>query len=398
MLKNNKINILIALVAAIGLWLYVTGTINPNSTKKITNVEVQLINQHSLIQENLAVDNIEPAYVDITIAGPRSLLNSIEKEDIKATADVYTRFRGSKSVNIEVEVPKGIKVESKSSNKITVDVDQLVVEEKKIEAVLDGELKDGSVLGSVEIEPSTVKVFGTAGNIGKVVSVHAKLKSSKIVGSKDSQSATLEAVYSNGEKAKFISLSIDEAVVKTTIEKTKKVPLKVNVKGKDKIPFDIESIKWQELIEVRGEFDIIENLLEITSEDIDISEIRESVKIKIPIKLPEGIHLKKGSEEPYLSVILKNSASKSLEYEGEDISVENLSQGLKVDRINGKITLSLESTSGEKIDISKKDVPIYIDLTGRGIGEHTVNIQAKVDSKYTYKIQPERIKIRILEK
>lgn len=398
MLKNNKINILIALVAAIGLWLYVTGTINPNSTKKITNVEVQLINQHSLIQENLAVDNIEPAYVDITIAGPRSLLNSIEKEDIKATADVYTRFRGSKSVNIEVEVPKGIKVESKSSNKITVDVDQLVVEEKKIEAVLDGELKDGSVLGSVEIEPSTVKVFGTAGNIGKVVSVHAKVKSSKIVGSKDSQSATLEAVYSNGEKAKFISLSIDEAVVKTTIEKTKKVPLKVNVKGKDKIPFDIESIKWQELIEVRGEFDIIENLLEITSEDIDISEIRESVKIKIPIKLPEGIHLKKGSEEPYLSVILKNSASKSLEYEGEDISVENLSQVLKVDRINGKITLSLESTSGEKIDISKKDVPIYIDLTGRGIGEHTVNIQAKVDSKYTYKIQPERIKIRILEK
>ena len=48
MLRNKKVNILIAFVAALALWIYVTGKIEINSMKKFSDVKISIVNQNSL--------------------------------------------------------------------------------------------------------------------------------------------------------------------------------------------------------------------------------------------------------------------------------------------------------------------------------------------------------------
>ena len=72
MLKNKRVNILIALLIAICLWAYVTGAVDPNTTKKFTDVSIQLINEDSLAQDGLAVDSTDIKSIDVSIKGYKS--------------------------------------------------------------------------------------------------------------------------------------------------------------------------------------------------------------------------------------------------------------------------------------------------------------------------------------
>ena len=49
MLQNKKVNAIIAIVAAILVWAFVVGMVDPGVTKRFTDVPVQLINQDSLM-------------------------------------------------------------------------------------------------------------------------------------------------------------------------------------------------------------------------------------------------------------------------------------------------------------------------------------------------------------
>ena len=122
MLRNKKVNILIAFVAALALWIYVTGKIEINSMKKFSDVKISIVNQNSLIESGYAVEKIEPGKIDVTLKGGRAALNSAKGSDIKATVDVYSRFKGKNNVNVDVEVPKNTRLESKSEDKVTVEI------------------------------------------------------------------------------------------------------------------------------------------------------------------------------------------------------------------------------------------------------------------------------------
>lgn len=395
MLRNKKVNILIAFVAALALWIYVTGKIEINSMKKFSDVKISIVNQNSLIESGYAVEKIEPGKIDVTLKGGRAALNSAKGSDIKATVDVYSRFKGKNNVNVDVEVPKNTRLESKSEDKVTVEIGSLVSAERNIEVHEKESLPEKTVLVKSKPDPEKVKIYGTKKNVARVVSVRALVDTSKVTEKDTEVSAKLVPVDKSGNVVDFVSVASDEINITVRLEAYKTVKLNAKTKGSIDDKYQLDSIKSPEKIDIQGPAGTIKGITEVESEDIDISKIRESTKIKMVLRLPEGVKIKEGSEEPFLNVTIKRNNAKTFKFDISDVNIENLDENLSLNKGRGEITVVVRSKNNGKVDLEKSDIKLYGDGRNFKRGSNTVTLYTNKDDEYTVEIRPKTLTINV---
>lgn len=395
MLRNKKVNILIAFVAALALWIYVTGKIEINSMKKFSDVKISIVNQNSLIESGYAVEKIEPGKIDVTLKGGRAALNSAKGSDIKATVDVYSRFKGKNNVNVDVEVPKNTRLESKSEDKVTVEIGNLVTAERNIEVHEKESLPEKTVLVKSKPDPEKVKIYGTKKNVARVVSVRALVDTSKVTEKDTEVSAKLVPVDKSGNVVDFVSVASDEINITVRLEAYKTVKLNAKTKGSIDDKYQLDSIKSPEKIDIQGPAGTIKGITEVESEDIDISKIRESTKIKMVLRLPEGVKIKEGSEEPFLNVTIKRNNAKTFKFDISDVNIENLDENLSLNKGRGEITVLMRSKNNGKVDLEKSDIKLYGDGRNFKRGSNTVTLYTNKDDEYTVEIRPKTLTINV---
>ena len=395
MLRNKKVNILIAFVAALALWIYVTGKIEINSMKKFSDVKISIVNQNSLIESGYAVEKIEPGKIDVTLKGGRAALNSAKGSDIKATVDVYSRFKGKNNVNVDVEVPKNTRLESKSEDKVTVEIGNLVTAERNIEVHEKESLPEKTVLVKSKPDPEKVKIYGTKKNVAKVVSVRALVDTSKVTEKDTEVSAKLVPVDKSGNVVDFVSVASDEINITVRMEAYKTVKLNAKTKGSIDDKYQLDSIKSPEKIDIQGPAGTIKGITEVESEDIDISKIRESTKIKMVLRLPEGVKIKEGSEEPFLNVTIKRNNAKTFKFDISDVNIENLDENLSLNKGRGEITVVVRSKNNGKVDLEKSDIKLYGDGRNFKRGSNTVTLYTNKDDEYIVEIRPKTLTINV---
>ena len=395
MLRNKKVNILIAFVAALALWIYVTGKIEINSMKKFSDVKISIVNQNSLIESGYAVEKIEPGKIDVTLKGGRAALNSAKGSDIKATVDVYSRFKGKNNVNVDVEVPKNTRLESKSEDKVTVEIGNLVTAERNIEVHEKESLPEKTVLVKSKPDPEKVKIYGTKKNVARVVSVRALVDTSKVTEKDTEVSAKLVPVDKSGNVVDFVSVASDEINITVRLEAYKTVKLNAKTKGSIDDKYQLDSIKSPEKIDIQGPAGTIKGITEVESEDIDISKIRESTKIKMVLRLPEGVKIKEGSEEPFLNVTIKRNNAKTFKFDISDVNIENLDENLSLNKGRGEITVVVRSKNNGKLDLEKSDIKLYVNGRNFKRGSNTVTLYTNKDDEYTVEIRPKTLTINV---
>ena len=395
MLRNKKVNILIAFVAALALWIYVTGKIEINSMKKFSDVKISIVNQNSLIESGYAVEKIEPGKIDVTLKGGRAALNSAKGSDIKATVDVYSRFKGKNNVNVDVEVPKNTRLESKSEDKVTVEIGNLVTAERNIEVHEKESLPEKTVLVKSKPDPEKVKIYGTKKNVAKVVSVRALVDTSKVTEKDTEVSAKLVPVDKSGNVVDFVSVASDEINITVRLEAYKTVKLNAKTKGSIDDKYQLDSIKSPEKIDIQGPAGTIKGITEVESEDIDTSKIRESTKIKMVLRLPEGVKIKEGSEEPFLNVTIKRNNAKTFKFDISDVNIENLGENLSLNKGRGEITVVVRSKNNGKVDLEKSDIKLYGDGRNFKRGSNTVTLYTNKDDEYIVEIRPKTLTINV---
>ena len=395
MLRNKKVNILIAFVAALALWIYVTGKIEINSMKKFSDVKISIVNQNSLIESGYAVEKIEPGKIDVTLKGGRAALNSAKGSDIKATVDVYSRFKGKNNVNVDVEVPKNTRLESKSEDKVTVEIGNLVTAERNIEVHEKEGLPEKRVLVKSKPDAEKVKIYGTKKNVAKVVSVRALVDTSKVTEKDTEVSAKLVPVDKSGNVVDFVSVASDEINITVRLEAYKTVKLNAKTKGSIDDKYQLDSIKSPEKIDIQGPAGTIKGITEVESEDIDISKIRESTKIKMVLRLPEGVKIKEGSEEPFLNVTIKRNNAKTFKFDISDVNIENLDENLSLNKGRGEITVVVRSKNNGKVDLEKSDIKLYGDGRNFKRGSNTVTLYTNKDDEYIVEIRPKTLTINV---
>lgn len=296
MLKNNKINMLIAFVLAISLWAYVLETTKVASTETIRNVPVNYINEAALQEEQLVVLNKGADTINIVVSGERSLISKIKTRDFKVVCDLSLVQLGENTLPVAIlEYPESVKIESISDKYVNISVDKYKETYKPVKAVAKMELNENQEMVIQEVGLEKVLVKGPETLVDKVYRVNAVFKGKELNKEAKQAEAKLIPVNKKGEEVEGVDLSEYRTIVKAKLFRSKTVPLFVSITGMDEQLYEY-GISKPDHITISGENDVVNNIERVDS-SISLAGIIKSSKLFINPILPQGVFVS-GSQGP----------------------------------------------------------------------------------------------------
>ncbi len=153
---NNWVLKLISLFFALFLWYFVVG-----EDKVDTNVliPVEIVN----LPRELVISNQFKKQLEVTVSGPRGLINGLNRQYISRTINLSKASPGTTVIRNDTEAiqfPRGINVLRIQPTHITLLIDELVEKNLPVEAKTTGTPASGFELSSIHFEPKAIKIAG----------------------------------------------------------------------------------------------------------------------------------------------------------------------------------------------------------------------------------------------
>ncbi len=328
MFRSNKINMVIAIVVAVMLWMYVVGQVNPTTTKKFADVPITFVGEEALNNNGLAVADIEVTGVSVTLEGKRAVLMQVEPKEIGVTVDISDLGKGKNSVPIVVTVPADTKLAKSSVETINITVEDRIVETKDVRVAFEGNFEEGSEPGQISTSPQYVEVSGARSMIDKVDHIQVTVGAGEEREGKIETDVTPIPVDAGGARVEHVELGQKRIHVSAVIMKKKTVDLKVETTGTPPDGFQLDTVEVAKQITIKGPKNVLENINEISADSIDISRLTETTTVPLHIVPPAGIEISAESQDLQAVVNIKSTGISNLSFQSGDLKVNNLGVGL----------------------------------------------------------------------
>ena len=398
MLKNNKVNMIIALLAAIVLWGYVAVEINPTSTQVVRNVPIQFVNEDRLNEDGLAVLSIDQDTASVFYTGQRSKTNKLKADDFKVTVDLRGMTEGSNVATVKVTGPDGVNIDTSNLQKVVVVIEKLASIDMKIVPRVINLGSDNNEPYIVEMSRKEVRVTGAMSLIDSVSSVRAELDANSVGETVKAVSCKLVPVDKSGETVKGVALESDTISIKTLMLSKKTVDLNVDVTEDDDVV--ARSVILPEKITIKGDTKTLLSIDKIECESIDISDIYENCEMKLNPILPEGIEVATGSEELIAVVEVANGMKKEFTFDENDILVDNIPDGTKLVFEEKDIVVSISGLTSVVNTVTQADFKLTAEYPeDLNEGEEAVikiNVECNKVGIDNITINPEEILCKIM--
>lgn len=291
--KNTSLKI-ISLLAAIILWLYVMGEVDPDTRTKITNIPVNFIGTEELAGEGMAVAYDEQLAVSATISGRRSDVNEVKKNGLTASVDVTDCDLGENTRKIVVNLPVGLNLENVSESSLTFDVETLVYESKPVmigflQANSSGETIGETTPWVLATSPEVITVSGAESSVNKVKELVGTIEPGEAVrGESKWVDVPLAAVDSKGHQ--IFNVRLNSETAKAEIRELSVKTVELELTGEDG-SIDPDEINVTDQIRIVGTKEAIKSIS--TVEGI-VTE--ENGKVYIDTELPTNVFIMIGEE------------------------------------------------------------------------------------------------------
>lgn len=365
-----------------------------SQTETLTGVPLDIL----IDGEQYVVSGV-PESVTVSLEGPASALTPIVRQrNIELFVDLRDLTEGEHEVEIEYDnvpnqlsvyiEPKTITVfiEKRASNEFNVSVD-FINEDK---------LPEGYQIGAYELNTNTVKVTSSKEIIERIAIVKVYVDVAGLTESINNREVPVNVYDSQGNE---LAVRVDPATVVISAEienPSKSVPVSVATTGELQEGYSIVSMEPKvEEVEVFAVSDILDNLDEIKTEPIDLSEITKSGTIKVGLALPDRVLPPDVNE---IEIEVKLEQTKTLEK--VPIEVDNLADGYIVSFIEpNEAQLSITVTGNEQDvrDLSAEDFRIAIDANGLETGRNTVPLEIEGPENVTVDTEVKEVVIEIEE-
>ena len=380
MLKNNKINLVIALLAAICLWAYVLGDDSSSYGGTMRNVPINYVNAEALEKAGLVVLDTPSESVNISYTGHRSLKNKVKAKDFKVTADLEGLKEGENTVKLMVEKPENVDIKSVSLQKVTVVVDKLAEEYKPVNVVITNQTSDDSEPYIVQVSREKVKVRGAETLVNSVTALNASVDAGKVGNTMKSLNIELVPVDRKGEVVDNVTLEFENVSITTIMHNKKTVTLNVPITGNQNT-FVTREISVPKTITIKGTDELLSQIGSITCKPVDVSDIFEDTVINIEPLLPEGIEVATDSQHLQITVAVAGAATRDFTFTENDIVLEGVDEDIipTVEDVTVKVSVSGNAEVIEQI--SEDDFRLYADVSGLDPGTHTVELKCICENK-----------------
>ncbi len=359
---------------------------------------MELLNKNTLEQRELAIKNPAGFTADIIVEGKRADINSLEREKIKATADLFGYEEGENYVPVQLEVPDNIKLREIKTPKIQVTLEKLTSVYKAVTVDFTGRTEDGTQPGNVEVSPAEVEVKGGKSAVDAVERVEARVAAEEIGNELEVVTARPVAVDKKGKQVFNVTLSADTVDVKAILYHTKMVPLNVEIKGSVPAAYQLDDISVPDEIAIRGPKEKLDAIKSVTAEPVDISRVTASATLPVKPKLPKEVEVAEESQNQGVEIKIKGLSTKKIRVRTKNIQLENLSENMDAYVNTDRITIIVTGKEEALDSLEADDFTVSIDLVDRKPGSYAVRAEVVTKKKInSMKLKPAKVEVTIKE-
>ncbi len=380
--KSNIMTKILSVVAAIALWMYVIGEVNPEIIQEIKNVEVKLVNMEKLTQTGLVLMGQDYYSVDIKVRGRRSDIINTTSENINAIADMRGFGQGQNSIPVAVNLPSNLELEDINPLQIKVTIDEVVNRAKPVEIEFEGEAADGYIHTTPIVSLPEISVSGPETFVESVdrIVTRVNLNNSKV---DISQSLPFSIVDADNNEVLGVTTEETYIDVSVPILRIKNVPINVKTSGTPAEGYELVSIiHIPSKVDIMGATEVIEPVDSVTASDVSLEGLTETQDINLNVNLPEGAQLAE-INQPRIKVFIEKIIEKELIYDVNDLQIEGLREDLEIEFLeNNTIKFVVKDIESSINRLSEEDISVMLDLNGIEEGEHSVRVTWQSDKEF----------------
>lgn len=407
---------ILALVFSVGLWFVVNNITDPIGEKSFYNVPVEITNEDKITNEGKVYEVLEGTdTVNVKITGKKSVISYINKEDIRAVADL-SELTFMNTVAIKVSsVKNNSELDfTPSVENMKLSIEDMKQVQKMINTSTSGVPAEGYIVGTVTPSQNVVRLSGPESLIDQIDHVEAI---ANISGYATDINSSVELKFCDAEgneiKSSSIKTNISTINVAVTILGTKEVSLNFATQGKPANGYVVsdEMVMVPETVKIAGRKSALDSVTEITVADaaLDVDGLTEDMTTIINIRkyLPNGVQFAESNFNGNVSVTvgIEPLITREFDIPVRNFAVGNAPEGYDVtiqEFENEEIENYKISVSGVEADIKKiraNDVIGVVDMQliaetqgitewteGSYVGEITFNLSDDVILKAPYSL------------
>lgn len=298
MFKSKNSLKIISLLAAVCLWLYVMGEVDPEKKTKITDIPVSIANAETLMERGLAVAYDEQVSVNAVVSGKRSDVNYVKKNGLAAYVDVAECDLGVNEEKVNINLPNGISLENISQSTLSLEVEYIAEASVPVvigfteDTIVSGDSSEPKTPWILEQEIDEVKVWGAISSVKKIKEAKGLIVPEKASENKAKWvDVKIEPVNSKGRVIYGIEMSRNSIQVKVQLFTSKAVELELMADKEAGI--EIDELDVPGTVAIAG---IEESLKDIENVEGVITK-DENGMVNISVELPDGVFLLIGEDD-----------------------------------------------------------------------------------------------------
>ena len=374
---------LLSLAIAFGLWLYVITTVSPGSTDTYYNIPIVWEGESVLNENGLMVTAVSSNTVNLRLSGNRSDLSKVNSANITIKADLSKIREPGTQIPISYSTPtfpgevasNAFVIETKEPDTIYVTVVRRVSKTVPVEVAWVGSTAEGFMIDreNKTLDYPEVTVTGPESVVNSIAMATISVD---LDGRRESISETYNYTLcddqGNPVDARLITTDVEQVRLDVSIRRVKDLRLTYNLVPGGGADADNTTVKLSaETIRVSGSEAALENLGDtLTIGTINLADItKSSASLTFAISLPEGITYLTGITEVTADVSFHGLATKELTV--TNIQSINIPEGLSVELITEKLTVTLRGPTEQISKVTPEDVTAIADFTGAEVGTST---------------------------
>lgn len=380
MKRNKLVSFIVSFLIAFGLWLYVVTFVSSESSKVVYNIPVVYEGETVMTTDrNLMITSGEDEVVNLKLAGSRSDLNKVEKDNIVIKVDLTKVYDpGKHELTYTIGYPAGVANDAFSVEKypstVTIVVEQKLNREIPVQVVYHGSAPEGFLVDqeNAVLDYTHVNVVGPS-------SVVELIDHARIEVNLEDQTESISQNYrytlcdkdDNPVDVAMVTTNVAEVHLDLKIQRFEEIPLVLTVNYGGGAQSHTSNISIEpKTIKVSGSEVLLSGMTEYVLGTIDLSTITENTEMVFPITLPEGVTNLSGIDEAVVKISFVGLSMQ--EFTTNQIQVINVPEGMEYELINQAIKVMLRGETSLINKIKPEDILVTVDLSGKEAGTSTV--------------------------
>lgn len=387
--KTRKMfNIALAIVLAVGVWLYVVNVENPTGTSTVRDIPVTLTGEADLAEKGLMVTQQSDDSISLKLSGRKKTLMKLNKKNITLVLNVSSiTAEGEHTLSCKTDFPNNLSSESVSVSdwddlRVTVTVEKLVTKEIPVRGEFIGTEAEHCLAGTVTTDPDTLELKGPADTLKKISYASASVGGKEI---SDNLVETVPVVFmgDDGTPAdrKNVTASAETVEVTVPVRRVVSLPLTVDlIDGGGATKEDVKTTITPSTITVAAQEEGETLPASISLGEIDLSDVLGDTSYTIPIRLPSGVTAwGKGSHYATVSLSFGQLATRQLGV--TNVTLKNIPQDCDASLVSQTLYVWVRGTPDLVEKITPSQIEVEVDLSGLSPGDELHRLPAKVTLK-----------------